>query len=66
MHNDPVGDVADGGRGRPDDLAAQDLDVDPDNHADVAEEYAEEAGIDPTPHQVEEYIAMQDEHHPLP
>ncbi|SHM45914.1 hypothetical protein [Cryptosporangium aurantiacum] len=62
MQNDPVQDVADSGRAARGDLAEQDLEVDPDNHADVAEEFAEEAGIDPTPHQVEEYVALQGVH----
>jgi len=51
MQDDRVTDVADGGT---------DVEVDPDNHADVAEEFAESAGIDPTPHEVEEYLAIQD------
>ncbi|WP_344651669.1 hypothetical protein [Cryptosporangium japonicum] len=40
----------------PDDTA----EVDPDNQADVAEEFAENAGIDPSPHEVDEYVALQD------
>jgi hypothetical protein len=36
------------------------VEVDPDNQADVAEEFAESAGIDPTPHEVEEYVALQE------
>ncbi|GAA3398560.1 hypothetical protein GCM10020369_82330 [Cryptosporangium minutisporangium] len=62
MQNNPVQNVADSGRSARDDLVEQDLEIDPDNHADVAEEFAEEAGIDPTPHQVEEYVALQDPH----
>lgn len=37
-----------------------DAEVDPDNQADVAEEFAENAGIDPSPHEVEEYLNLQD------
>ena len=38
--------------------ADTDVEVDPDNQADVAEEFAENAGIEPTPHEVEEYKAL--------
>ncbi|TQS44866.1 hypothetical protein [Cryptosporangium phraense] len=44
MHNDPTGEPVD-------------IEVDPDNQADVAEEFAEDVGIDPTPAEVEEYVA---------
>ncbi|WP_169745103.1 hypothetical protein [Cryptosporangium arvum] len=41
-------------------VADDTVEVDPDNQADVAEEFAENAGIDPTPHEVEEYVALHD------
>lgn len=43
------------------DAVGGDVEVDPDNQADVAEEFAESAGIDPTPHEVQEYLALQDD-----
>jgi hypothetical protein len=33
--------------------------IDPENQSDIAEELAEEAGVDPSPQQVEQYLSLQ-------
>jgi hypothetical protein len=46
----------------PEDIAnAPGAEVDPDNHADIAEEFAEEIGVDPSPQQVDAYLALQED-----
>jgi hypothetical protein len=42
----------------------QSVDIDLGNQAEVAEQLAEDAGVDPTPHEVDEYIALQEQVEP--